>query len=75
MSLRDKVLAVLTKEGQGHKELREKLGPKHSTSNISKALRDLEERGLAVREATPRPETRGRTVDLMHRPRVVWRCT
>lgn len=73
MSFREDVLAALSHEGQSHKQLREKLGPKHSISNISAALKDLEEAGLAKRETTPRPRTWGKFVDLKHRPRVVWR--
>lgn len=73
MSFRNQVLATLTTEGQGHKELREKLDMRHSKSNISAALKELEDMGFAAREATPAPRKVGCTMDYKHRPRVLWK--
>ena len=73
MSLKDDVLATLTKDGQGNKALRRKLGQKHSMSNISAALKELEEGKLAVREKQGRLPEVGRTVDRIHLPKVLWR--
>jgi DNA-binding HxlR family transcriptional regulator len=73
MSLRDDVLAALTKDGRGNKALRRKLGQKHSMSNLSAALKELEDEKLAVREKQERLPQVGRTVDRIHLPKVLWR--
>jgi hypothetical protein len=73
MTLRDDVLAVLSPNGQGNKEIRRKLGQKHSMSNISCALKELEDRKLATREKQERISEAGKTVDRIHLPKVLWR--
>lgn len=73
MTVRGDVLAALKPEGQSHKELRARLGNKISLSNLTAALKGLEDRKLAVREKQERPNIRGKTVDPMARPRVLWR--
>jgi DNA-binding HxlR family transcriptional regulator len=73
MTLRDDVLAALTHEGQGYKELRGRVGKRISFSNLAATLKQLEDRKLAIREKQERPHIRGKTVDLMKRPRVLWR--
>ena len=73
MTLRGDVLGALTTDGQGYKELRARVGKKTSVSNLAAALKELEDRRLAIREKQERPNIQGRTVDLMKRPRVLWR--
>jgi DNA-binding HxlR family transcriptional regulator len=76
LTVKEKVLAILTKEGQGYRDLRAKLDCNPTTSALNLALRKLESQGLAVREKVTKrgPKNRvGTSVDLVHEPRVLWR--
>ena len=76
LTVREKVLAALTKGGQSYEELQEKVEGSPSVSGLNLALRKLEAQGLAVREKVTRrgPRSRvGMSIDLTHEPRVLWR--
>jgi predicted transcriptional regulator len=72
MTFRDKVLAALTEAGQTYPQLQAIVGG--ARSQVGKALRDLEESGLARREKVERPRDRrtSRSVDWHRMPKVVW---
>lgn len=67
------VLAALSTTGQTYKQIQKKLGMKYDLSNIAYALCKLKRQNLAVSEKPPRPERRGKMVELHRRPRVLWR--
>ena len=75
MTFRDKVLAALTESGQTYPELQAATGA--ARSQISAALRELEERGQARREKVERPRERAarRNLDWQRTPKVVWMLT
>ena len=70
ITLKDRVLGILTPEGLTWVELQRRLD-KHP-ANIHKALRSLEISGKAERCAIARPSTR-RNIELNRMPRIVWR--
>jgi predicted transcriptional regulator len=72
MMFRERVLAALTESGQTYPELHAAVGG--ATSQINKALRQLEEMGLARRERVERPTSRAgrRYLDWQRTPKVVW---
>jgi DNA-binding HxlR family transcriptional regulator len=75
-TVKEKVLAALTKEGQSYKKLQAQIDGSPAISAVNKALRKLEAEGLAVRKRITKrgPEYRtGITVDRVHEPKVLWR--
>jgi hypothetical protein len=76
LTVKEKVLDALTKEGQSYKDLQGKIEDSPTISGLNLALRKLEEDGLALRESITKrgPGYRvGISVDRKHMPRVLWR--
>lgn len=76
LTVKEKVLAILTKEGQSYKELQDQIDNSPSVSCLNLALRKLEAEGLAVRESISKRGPGygiGKSVDRVHEPRVLWR--
>ena len=76
LTVEEKVLVALTKEGQSYKDLQARIDRSPSISGMNLALRKLEAEGLAVRERIifRGPGCRiGISVDRTHEPRVLWR--
>lgn len=76
LTVRQKVLAALTTEGQSYKELQAKIENPPTTSNLNQVLRKLEAADIAIRERIDKrsPGYRvGVSVDRTHLPRVLWR--
>lgn len=76
LTIKEKVLAVLTKEGQSYKELQDQIDGSPTISGLNLALRKLEAEKLAVRESISKRGPGygiGKSVDRVHEPRVLWR--
>jgi DNA-binding HxlR family transcriptional regulator len=76
LTVKEKVLAALTKEGQSYKDLQDKIENSPAISGLNLALRKLEKDGLAIRERITKRGPGycvGISVDRKHMPRVLWR--